>query len=188
LPLPLPAILSAAMVSLPGFRRTHRGDQHATEREKRQTNDDSDRTLSLDSYSPHEVKRATHTRRVWSFIAAACLFITVIFLIVVEIGNTHNIPGLRNIWFIRLNLANIIPMSFGPNASLLNSIARTLGLHDFYQVGLWNFCEGYDDMGVTNCSKPHTLYYFDPVKILLGELLSGATSKPNPHFLDTAWL
>jgi len=27
----------------------------------------------------------------------------------------------------------------------LNSIARSLGLHDFYQVGLWNYCEGYND-------------------------------------------
>jgi hypothetical protein len=32
-----------------------------------------------------------------------------------------------------------------PNAVLINSIARTIGLHDFYQVGLWNFCEGYQD-------------------------------------------
>ena len=30
-----------------------------------------------------------------------------------------------------------------PNASLINSIAQSIGLHDFYQVGLWNFCEGY---------------------------------------------
>lgn len=32
-----------------------------------------------------------------------------------------------------------------PNSRLLNSVARSLGLHDFYQVGLWNFCEGYND-------------------------------------------
>lgn len=172
------------MVSLPGFRHTHRRGHNATEREKPQSNDDSDRAMSLDSFTPYEIKRATHTRLVWSIIASACLFITVIFLVVVEIGNTHNVPGLRNIWFIRLNLANIVPTSFGPNASLLNSIARTLGLHDFYQVGLWNFCEGYDDMGVTNCSKPRTLYYFDPVRILLNELLSGATSKSDRCILN----
>lgn len=54
----------------------------------------------------------------------------------VEIGNTHNKPALVDIWFIKLNLTNVVPASYGPNASLLNSIARTLGLHDFYQVGV----------------------------------------------------
>lgn len=29
--------------------------------------------------------------------------------------------------------------------------------------------------GITNCSKPTSLYYFNPVKILLSELLAGAT-------------
>jgi hypothetical protein len=64
-------------------------------------------------------------------------------------------------------------------------------LHDFYQVGLWNFCEGYDDeqvpvhshrlreltlhRGVTHCSKPQNLYWFNPVQIILSELLAGAT-------------
>ena len=48
-------------------------------------------------------------------------------------------------------------------------------MHDFYQVGLWNFCEGYNNDGITDCSKPHTLYWFNPVEILLNELLAGAT-------------
>jgi len=56
-----------------------------------------------------------------------------------------------------------------------NSLARSLGLHDFYQVGLWNFCEGYNNEGITHCSKPKGLYWFNPVEILLNELLSGAT-------------
>lgn len=60
------------------------------------------------------------------------------------IGNTSNKPGLTNIYFYRLELADIIPLS-APNAELINSIARSIGLHDFYQVGLWNFCEGYND-------------------------------------------
>ena len=50
-----------------------------------------------------------------------------------------------DIYFFKLDLADIIPQSV-PNLTLMNSIARTLGLHDFYQVGLWNFCEGYEDM------------------------------------------
>lgn len=66
----------------------------------------------------------------------------------VEIGNTTGGKILGDIYFFKLDLADIIPQSV-PNLTLMNSIARTLGLHDFYQVGLWNFCEGYDDTWVT---------------------------------------
>ncbi|KAF9886126.1 hypothetical protein FE257_012061 [Aspergillus nanangensis] len=75
---------------------------------------------------------------------------------------------------MKIDLSNIVPLSV-PNAVLINSIARSIGLHDFYQVGLWNFCEGYNDSGISHCSKPETLYWFNPVKILLSELLAGAT-------------
>jgi hypothetical protein len=51
---------------------------------------------------------------------------------------------LGEIYFFRLSLADIIPTSI-QNAQLINSIARGIGLHDFYQPGLWNFCEGYND-------------------------------------------
>ncbi|KAK1150275.1 hypothetical protein N8T08_000177 [Aspergillus melleus] len=97
-----------------------------------------------------------------------------IFLILVVIGNLSNKPVLRDTYFLKIDLSNIVPLSI-PNAVLINSIARSIGLHDFYQVGLWNFCEGYNDSGITHCSKPETLYWFDPVTILLSELLSGAT-------------
>lgn len=80
-------------------------------------------------------------------------------------------------WFIKVDLSNILVRATTPGSefTLLNSIARSLGLHDFYLVGLWNYCEGYTDEGITNCSKPTSLYYFNPVKILLSELLAGAT-------------
>jgi hypothetical protein len=97
-----------------------------------------------------------------------------IFLVLVVIGNTSNKPVLRSTYFLYLDLANIIPVSI-PNAVLINSIAQTIGLHDFYQVGLWNFCEGYNGQGITHCSKPETLYAFNPVEIILNELLAGAT-------------
>ncbi|KAI9928581.1 hypothetical protein MW887_001795 [Aspergillus wentii] len=97
-----------------------------------------------------------------------------IFLVLVLIGSTSNKPVLRDTYFLKLDLSNIIPLSV-PNAVLINSIARSIGLHDFYQVGLWNFCEGFSDTGITHCSKTQTLYWFNPVEILLSELLSGAT-------------
>lgn len=117
---------------------------------------------------------------VWHRLVRSLIYLLAwIFLVLVVIGNTYDRPVLRQTYFIKLNLSNIIPRSV-PNAVLINSIARSIGLHDFYQVGLWNFCEGYDDTGITHCSRPKTLYAFDPVKILLNELLAGATSMPPP--------
>lgn len=108
-----------------------------------------------------------------SYGVSLFLAITVLFLILVEIGSTH--PNVSSIYFIRLNLSQIVPKTV-PNAALLNTIAQTLGLHDYYQVGLWNYCEGNVGVGITKCSKPESSYWFNPVEILLSELLAGATS------------
>ncbi|KAB2571714.1 Actin cortical patch SUR7/pH-response regulator PalI [Lasiodiplodia theobromae] len=124
--------------------------------------------------SKKQMKRATRTRKIFAVISSFFFFLSALFLLLVEIGNTHNKPVLRDTWFMKLDLSHIVPTSI-PNATLLNSIAQTLGLHDFYQVGLWNFCEGYINEGVTECSHPETLYWFNPVEILLNELFAGAT-------------
>ncbi|KIW96695.1 uncharacterized protein Z519_02086 [Cladophialophora bantiana CBS 173.52] len=97
-----------------------------------------------------------------------------IFLILVEIGNINNKAVIRSTYFLKIELANIIPASV-PNAVFINSIAQSIGLHDFYQVGLWDFCEGYNGEGVTHCSPTKTLYWFNPVQIILDELLAGAS-------------
>ncbi|KXG45541.1 Actin cortical patch SUR7/pH-response regulator PalI [Penicillium griseofulvum] len=111
----------------------------------------------------------------WHRLLRSLLYLIAwIFLVLVVIGNISNKPVLRSTYFLYLDLSNIIPVSI-PNAVLINSIAQTIGLHDFYQVGLWNFCEGYNGQGITHCSKPETLYAFNPVDIILNELLAGAT-------------
>ncbi|KAJ6131124.1 hypothetical protein N7523_001584 [Penicillium sp. IBT 18751x] len=122
---------------------------------------------------PLTTRRANtvHTHRI---IRALLYLIAWIFILLVVIGNVADKPVLRNTYFLYLDLSNIIPLSV-PNAVLINSIARSIGLHDFYQVGLWNFCEGYDNEGITRCSKPETLYAFNPVKIIVSELLAGAS-------------
>jgi hypothetical protein len=121
-----------------------------------------------------------HSTVVWHRVVRALVYLLAwIFLVLVLVGNVSNKPVLRDTYFLKLDLSNIIPESV-PNAVFINSIARTIGLHDFYQVGVWNFCEGYDDSGITSCSHPQTLYWFDPVSILLNELLSGATSAFSP--------
>jgi len=140
----------------------------------------SDRTLTND-FQPtkQQVKRATRTRLCWSLFASFCLVLAVVFVIVVEVGNTKVNKTLNSIYFIKLDLTNIVPTAV-PNSVLINSIAQTLGLHDFYTVGLWGFCEGYNGQGTTQCSNPQTLYWFDPVSILQSELLAGASSE-YPH-------
>jgi hypothetical protein len=107
-------------------------------------------------------------------VTAIAYLLSVVFIILVEIGNINSKPVIRDTYFLKIDLANIIPETV-PNSVLINSIARTIGLHDFYQVGLWGFCEGYNDEGITYCSPPKTLYWFNPVEIILNELLAGAT-------------
>lgn len=107
-------------------------------------------------------------------ITPICHLLALAFLILVLVGNLNSRPVLRSTFFLKIDLSDIIPRSV-PNAVLINSIARSIGLHDFYQVGLWNFCEGYDDSGITFCSPPKRLYWFNPVEILVDELLAGAT-------------
>ena len=116
-------------------------------------------------------KRSHTTLRIFT---STCHLLALVFLILDCIGNLNDRRVLRSTYFLKIDLSHIIPRSV-PNAVLINSLARSLGLHDFYQVGLWNFCEGYHDVGITFCSPHQTLYWFNPVEILLNELLAGAT-------------
>lgn len=111
------------------------------------------------------------------FLRSFLYLIAWIFLILTVIGSVSNRPVVRDTYFLKMDLSDIIPVSVGDaDAVLVNSIARSIGLHDFYQVGLWGFCEGYNNEGITRCTKPQALYAFNPVEIILNELLSGATS------------
>jgi SUR7/PalI family len=182
------------MVSLPKFQSTRNRRNAAQHSEKALSQnqngtvlDNSSRPPSGDTLTPsnevhleggtHDIstiKRATHARKVAIGISTFCFFVSVVFLILVLIGNIKKNNTLNKIWFLKLDLSHIIPINV-PNATLLNSIAQTLGLHDFYTVGVWGFCEGYNSSGVQRCSKPADMYWFDPVTIILNELFSGAT-------------
>lgn len=129
-----------------------------------------------------QLKRATRTRKIFGLLTSFFLVITTIFLILVEIAGTSNDAVIRDWYFLKIDLAHIIPRTV-PNAGLINTIAQSLGLHDWYQVGLWGFCSGYVGEGVTFCSKPQTLYWFNPVEILTNELLAGASSECSRYSL-----
>ena len=120
------------------------------------------------------IKRATRLRRIFAWSASASYLLAWLFLLLILIGTTSARPVLSSIYLFKLSLADIIPQSV-PNAALINSIAQSIGLHDFYQVGLWSFCEGYLNVGITYCSTPVAGYWFNPVAVLLNELLAGAT-------------
>ncbi|KAI0455914.1 SUR7/PalI family-domain-containing protein [Xylaria acuta] len=121
------------------------------------------------------LKKGTTTRRNAIFILTLFYLVAIVFLVLVEIGNTRSNAILGSMYFFKLDLTNVLVQSAPTSLSLQNSIARTLGLHDFYQVGLWNFCEGYQTEGITHCSKSDASFWFNPVEILLNELLSGAS-------------
>ncbi|KAI5359779.1 hypothetical protein Slin14017_G093400 [Septoria linicola] len=139
------------------------------------TGSDSERTATNDFQpSKAQVKRATRQRFLWALFSSFLLLVSVTFLILVEVGNTSVGPILNKIYFIKLDISDIIPVSV-PNAVLINSIAQSVGLHDFYTVGLWNYCEGYNGQGTTSCSTPQTLYWLNPIEIIQSQLLAGAT-------------
>ena len=126
------------------------------------------------------VKHATRTRLVFALLTSIFFLISLVFIVLVEIGNTSGHKRIvGSIWFLRLDLSKILPESVPKGTPYRGSVARMLGLHDFYQVGLWNFCEGYSGE-IAQCGKPKTLYWFNPVQILLDEMLAGAKSKIIP--------
>jgi hypothetical protein len=170
------AVLPRLSAARSAFRLREKKAPPTTTTEPLQTENAAE-TIPPEALTKQQIRRATSTRNTFALLTSFFLFITVIFLILVEIGSTYVKPGLSDMYFIRLDLSHIIPVSV-PNAVLINSIAQTLGLHDFYQVGLWGFCEGYyNPTMVSDCSKPRALYFFNPVEILESELLAGASSK-----------
>ena len=133
----------------------------------------SERLSNDTSYPKSFIRHLTRIRRFFSYFSTFIFLLNLVFLILVVVGNLKPNKTLSRIFFLKLNVSNIVPHSV-PNAVLINSIARTLGLHDFYQVGLLNFC-AWCGNDVNYFSKPKTLYWFNPIEILLNELLAGAT-------------
>ncbi|KAF2742573.1 integral membrane protein [Sporormia fimetaria CBS 119925] len=125
--------------------------------------------------SKDEIKRTTRRRKIFALLTSLFLLTTTLFLVLVELGSTYPRPVLKDWYFIRLDVSHVLPRRI-PNAELMNTIAQSIGLHDFYQVGLWGYCSGYfDSRSVTFCSRPQTLYWFNPVEILQNDLIAGAS-------------
>jgi hypothetical protein len=147
----------------------------------RQTHGDATETSPPSNARGYETSSGErqHLPRAYSLaiiIAQGCNLASIVFLILVFVGNTRNTHPLTDIYFLKIDVSQVVPRSH-PNAVLVNAIAKAVGLRDFYQVGLWNYCEGYQSTGVTFCGTPKPLYSFDPMQILVSQLFQGATSQ-----------
>ena len=127
-----------------------------------------------------DLRAGTKHRKRFAIATSVFFFIALVMLILVQIGNLSNNHVLGDLYFFKIDTTNIILADPGTNSKLQDTIAESSGLHDFYQVGMWNFCEGYNDVGITACSKPALMYWFNPVQIILDELLNGKQGPP-PH-------
>ncbi|KAI1182119.1 SUR7/PalI family-domain-containing protein [Nemania serpens] len=148
--------------------RRHQGSPKDVEIEKEDSGRESTEQQA-------RLKRGTTSRRNAIVVSCFLYLAAIVMLILVELGNTRGNAILGSMYFYKLDLTNVLAKSAPSGLVLQNSIARTLGLHDYYQVGLWNFCEGYRDEGIAYCSKPNASFWFNPVEILLNELLAGAS-------------
>jgi len=134
----------------------------------------SDPKLQQLQYTKEDLRESTKHRKRFAIFTSIAFLIALVFLILVQIGNLSNMHVLGDLYFFKLDVSNIVVKGL-PQNHPSGTAARQAGLHDFYQVGMWNFCEGYEDEGITACSKPMLMYWFNPIQILIDELMNGET-------------
>lgn len=82
--------------------------------------------------------------------------------LLVFLGSTSNTSFLRSLYFLRFY-----------DVSRKKGFSDTPGLGSFFQVGLWNYCEGFGD-GVLVCEEPQEFWWFNPMEEIVEKLFSGA--------------
>ncbi|KAJ9220947.1 hypothetical protein DTO207G8_2643 [Paecilomyces variotii] len=110
---------------------------------------------------------------------------SLICLILVGVGCTNkNSSTLNNLYFFRADLQNLtttasdvsstLSSALGASdtssnlSSLLNEAEKELNLKDFYDIGLFGYCDGdvtNDEFKTTNCSKAKAGFWFNPVQV-----------------------
>ncbi|RHZ62122.1 uncharacterized protein CDV56_100217 [Aspergillus thermomutatus] len=108
-------------------------------------------------------------------------------IIMVGLGCTKSSSAtLNNLYFFRANLQNLttsstvestvssalesagVDVSSSDLATALNEAQKQLNIKDFYDIGLWGYCDGDVSNGnykTSNCSKPKAEFYFDPITV-----------------------
>ncbi|EPE05000.1 integral membrane protein [Ophiostoma piceae UAMH 11346] len=127
-----------------------------------------------------EIQVLTLPRRVLVCICCFMCLMAVVFLIVAHSGSTRASKTSMNIYFFRMDLSYLFDNQTSSadgssNPALAAAISQSIGLHDYYQAGLWGFCQGFHAAGLTSCSRPRAFYWFNPLGILIDELLLRST-------------
>lgn len=128
---------------------------------------------TMGGLSKADLRDATRHRKGFAIFTSVMFFIAMCFLVILQVGNVSN-KVVADLYMFKIDVSKIVPEG-----------AKSLGLHDFYQVGLWNFCEGFNDKGITACSKPSVFFWFNPVQIIVDEMLQGDSCESHPihpHF------
>ena len=122
------------------------------------------------------------------FTPMALTIASLVCLVIVATGGTNKDSDISNsLYFFKANTSDInlnadarknlgLPDNaftdalFNSSSSVGTKAAhKTLGIKDFYHVGLWNYCEGfYKDKGVediTSCSDRKAKFWFNPVEV-----------------------
>lgn len=112
------------------------------------------------------------SRTIFVTLPILCATISLIFGILTLIGGLPR-AGIRDIYYLRINTTDFYPSSSSPFASLINAVAADLGLENYYETSLWNYCSGELKNGSSTefaspsyCSKSSASYWFDPVTII----------------------
>lgn len=62
-----------------------------------------------------------------------------------------------------------VSVSDGDIQTALQEVQKRSGLKDFYTIGLWGYCDGNinkdDKYNVTECSKPKSMFWFNPLEV-----------------------
>ena len=122
-----------------------------------------------------DLRASTKHRKRFAIVTSFFFLVALVFLILVQIGNLSNAHVLGDLYFFKLDVTNIVISKSAVSSQnvLGRDLAQQAGLRDFYQVGMWNFCEGYNGQGITACSKPMLMYWFNPIQIMIDELYAG---------------
>lgn len=119
-------------------------------------------------------------RKQMTIAAEFCTVVSLMTTVLVLLGNTHLNPVVDNFYFLKLDTSSLYPPQDSDLAeSIMKYITDLSGakLAHFYQVGLWNYCEGYEDKGITYCSKPSITHYFNPVEMMISKALPAEYGK-----------
>lgn len=97
-----------------------------------------------------------------------------------QTGSTNTSKTSTGIYLFRFNLTilfddSTVPGTNATDVAWSHALTESLGLSNYYQSGLWGYCEGDSTSAFSSCSRPQAFYWFNPVGILFSELLSSST-------------